>query len=189
TTLFRSAVGSVVDARTQPPGLLPQAIPLASTIRTALTTAAQPDPPADGLRRDDMAGYPFKDIESKWQRYWEEHGTFRTPDDVDTSKPKYYVLDMFPYPSGDGLHVGHPEGYTASDIVARNKRLRGFSMLHAIGGDAFGLPAEQYAVRTGTHPKITPERTIERFRKQLKALGLSYDWSRAVNTTDPAYYR
>ena len=136
-----------------------------------------------------MAGYPFKDIESKWQRYWEEHGTFRTPDDVDTSKPKYYVLDMFPYPSGDGLHVGHPEGYTASDIVARYKRMRGFNVLHPIGWDAFGLPAEQYAVRTGTHPKITTERNIERFRKQLKSLGLSFDWSREVNTTDPAYYK
>ncbi|HEX6993868.1 MAG TPA: leucine--tRNA ligase [Gammaproteobacteria bacterium] len=136
-----------------------------------------------------MAGYPFKDIESKWQRYWEEHGTFRTPDDVDTSKPKFYVLDMFPYPSGDGLHVGHPEGYTASDIVARYKRMRGFNVLHPIGWDAFGLPAEQYAIRTGTHPRITTERNIERFRKQLKSLGFSFDWSREINTTDPAYYR
>jgi len=136
-----------------------------------------------------MAGYPFKDIEAKWQRYWEEQRTFRTPDDVDTSKPKYYVLDMFPYPSGEGLHVGHPEGYTASDIVARYKRMRGFNVLHPIGWDAFGLPAEQYAVRTGTHPKITTERNIERFRTQLKSLGFSYDWEREVNTTDPAYYR
>jgi len=136
-----------------------------------------------------MAGYPFKDIESKWQRYWEENGTFRTPDDVDTSKPKFYVLDMFPYPSGDGLHVGHPEGYTASDIVARYKRMRGFNVLHPIGWDAFGLPAEQYAIRTGTHPRITTERNIERFRKQLKSLGFSFDWSREINTTDPAYYR
>ncbi len=136
-----------------------------------------------------MAGYPFKDIEAKWQRYWEERRTFRTPDDVDTSKPKYYVLDMFPYPSGEGLHVGHPEGYTASDIVARYKRMRGFNVLHPIGWDAFGLPAEQYAVRTGTHPKITTERNIERFRTQLKSLGFSYDWEREVNTTDPAYYR
>ncbi len=136
-----------------------------------------------------MAGYPFNDIESKWQRYWEDQATFRTPDDVDTSKPKYYVLDMFPYPSGDGLHVGHPEGYTASDIVARYKRMRGFNVLHPIGWDAFGLPAEQYAVRTGTHPKITTERNIERFRTQLKSLGFSYDWAREVNTTDPSYYR
>lgn len=136
-----------------------------------------------------MAGYPFKDIESKWQRYWEEHRTFRTPDDVDMSKPKYYVLDMFPYPSGDGLHVGHPEGYTASDIVARYKRMRGFNVLHPIGWDAFGLPAEQYAVRTGTHPKITTERNVGRFREQLKSLGFSYDWEREVNTTDPGYYK
>src|SRR5690606_15244528 len=149
-----------------------------------------PRPPAPVKRpKDDMAGYPFKDIESKWQRYWEEQGTFRTPEDIDTSKPKFYVLDMFPYPSGDGLHVGHPEGYTASDIVARYKRMRGFNVLHPIGWDAFGLPAEQYAVRTGTHPKITTERNIERFRKQLKSLGLSFDWSREVNTTDPAYYK
>jgi len=136
-----------------------------------------------------MAGYPFKEIEAKWQRYWEEHRTFRTPDDVDTSKPKYYVLDMFPYPSGEGLHVGHPEGYTASDIVARYKRMRGYNVLHPIGWDAFGLPAEQYAVRTGTHPKITTERNIARFRTQLKSLGFSYDWEREVNTTDPRYYR
>jgi len=136
-----------------------------------------------------MAGYPFKEIEAKWQRYWEENRTFRTPDDIDTSKPKYYVLDMFPYPSGEGLHVGHPEGYTASDIVARYKRMRGYNVLHPIGWDAFGLPAEQYAVRTGTHPKITTERNVARFRTQLKSLGFSYDWEREVNTTDPRYYR
>ena len=136
-----------------------------------------------------MAGYPFKDIESKWQRYWEENKTFGVPSEIDTSKPKHYVLDMFPYPSGDGLHVGHPEGYTASDIVARYKRMRGFNVLHPIGWDAFGLPAEQYAVRTGTHPRITTERNIERFRSQLKSLGFSYDWDREVNTTDPGYYR
>jgi leucyl-tRNA synthetase len=136
-----------------------------------------------------MAGYPFKDIEAKWQAYWESRGTFRVSADVDTSKPKYYVLDMFPYPSGEGLHVGHPEGYTASDIVARYKRMRGFNVLHPMGWDAFGLPAEQYALRTGTHPRITTERNIQRFREQLKALGFSYDWSREVNTTDPAYYK
>ncbi len=136
-----------------------------------------------------MAGYPFKDIEAKWQRYWETQGTFRVGDEVDSSRPKYYVLDMFPYPSGEGLHVGHPEGYTASDIVARYKRMRGFNVLHPIGWDAFGLPAEQYAVRTGTHPKVTTARNIGRFRSQLKALGFSFDWDREVNTTDPAYYR
>ncbi|HEX6996524.1 MAG TPA: leucine--tRNA ligase [Gammaproteobacteria bacterium] len=136
-----------------------------------------------------MATYPFKTIEAKWQRRWEERQTFRVPDEIDTSKPKYYVLDMFPYPSGEGLHVGHPEGYTASDIVARYKRMRGFNVLHPMGWDAFGLPAEQYALRTGTHPKVTTERNVARFRSQLKALGFSYDWSRELNTTDPAYYR
>jgi leucyl-tRNA synthetase len=135
------------------------------------------------------AAYPFKDIESKWQRYWETNRTFGIGDRLDMSKPKYYVLDMFPYPSGDGLHVGHPEGYTASDIVARYKRMRGFNVLHPIGWDAFGLPAEQYALKTGTHPKITTERNVERFRSQLKSLGFSYDWDREVNTTDPSYYR
>jgi leucyl-tRNA synthetase len=135
------------------------------------------------------AAYPFKDIESKWQRHWETNRTFSIGDRLDTSKPKFYVLDMFPYPSGDGLHVGHPEGYTASDIVARYKRMRGFNVLHPIGWDAFGLPAEQYALKTGTHPKVTTERNVERFRSQLKSLGLSYDWDREVNTTDPAYYR
>ncbi len=136
-----------------------------------------------------MAGYPFKEIERRWQAYWEEHGTFLTPTEVDMSRPKYYVLDMFPYPSGAGLHVGHPEGYTATDIVARYKRMKGFNVLHAIGWDAFGLPAEQYALRTGTHPRVTTETNIVRFRAQLKSLGFSYDWSREVDTTDPAYYR
>jgi leucyl-tRNA synthetase len=136
-----------------------------------------------------MAAYPFKEIEAKWQAHWERQATFRVPETIDRSKPKYYVLDMFPYPSGDGLHVGHPEGYTATDIVARYKRMRGFNVLHPMGWDAFGLPAEQYAVRTGTHPRITTERNIKRFREQLKALGFSYDWSREVNTTDPAYYK
>jgi leucyl-tRNA synthetase len=136
-----------------------------------------------------MAAYPFKEIEAKWQAQWESQATFRVPEKIDTSKPKYYVLDMFPYPSGDGLHVGHPEGYTATDIVARYKRMRGFNVLHPMGWDAFGLPAEQYAVRTGTHPRITTERNIKRFREQLKSLGFSYDWAREVNTTDPAYYK
>jgi leucyl-tRNA synthetase len=133
--------------------------------------------------------YPFKDVEKKWQAHWEAQQTFRLGNELDTSRPKYYVLDMFPYPSGDGLHVGHPEGYTATDIVARYKRMRGFNVLHPIGWDAFGLPAEQYAIRHGRHPRETTERNIERFRHQLKALGFSYDWSREVNTTDPAYYR
>jgi leucyl-tRNA synthetase len=136
-----------------------------------------------------MAGYPFRAIEKKWQDFWEAEQTFRLGPEIDTSKPKYYVLDMFPYPSGEGLHVGHPEGYTASDIIARYKRMRGFNVLHPIGWDAFGLPAEQYAIRHGKHPRETTAKNIDRFRAQLKALGFSYDWSREVNTTDPAYYR
>ena len=136
-----------------------------------------------------MAAYPFKQIEAKWQNYWENNETFRVAADIDQTRPKFYVLDMFPYPSGDGLHVGHPEGYTASDIVARYKRMRGFNVLHPIGWDAFGLPAEEYARKTGTHPRITTERNVVRFREQLKGLGFSYDWSREVNTTDPGYYK
>ena len=133
-----------------------------------------------------MAAYPFKQIEAKWQSHWDSKATFRTPAKVDTSKPKYYVLDMFPYPSGDGLHVGHPEGYTATDIVARYKRMRGFNVLHPMGWDAFGLPAEQYAIKTGTHPRITTERNIKRFREQLKTLGFSYDWSARSTRPTPA---
>jgi len=133
--------------------------------------------------------YPFSDIEPKWQAYWLKNQTFRTPDEVDTSKPKYYVLDMFPYPSGSGLHVGHPEGYTATDITARHKRMKGFNVLHPMGWDAFGLPAEQYALQTGTHPAVTTEKNINRFREQLQALGFSYDWQREVATTDPAYFK
>lgn len=136
-----------------------------------------------------MAHYPFSEIEPKWQNYWLDHQTFRTPAEVDQSKPKFYVLDMFPYPSGAGLHVGHPEGYTATDITARYKRMRGFNVLHPMGWDAFGLPAEQYALQTGTHPAETTQKNINRFRSQLQALGFSYDWSREVSTTDPAYYK
>ncbi|WIA22710.1 hypothetical protein OEZ85_001117 [Tetradesmus obliquus] len=135
------------------------------------------------------SAYPFAEIEAKWQQYWEEQQTFRTPEEVDTSKPKYYVLDMFPYPSGAGLHVGHPEGYTATDILARYKRMKGFNVLHPMGWDAFGLPAEQYALQTGTHPAVTTQKNIDRFRSQLKMLGFSYDWQREVATTDPAYYK
>ncbi|XP_017979311.1 PREDICTED: leucine--tRNA ligase, chloroplastic/mitochondrial isoform X2 [Theobroma cacao] len=133
--------------------------------------------------------YPFNEIEPKWQRYWEENRTFRTPDDVDTSKPKYYVLDMFPYPSGAGLHVGHPLGYTATDILARFKRMQGYNVLHPMGWDAFGLPAEQYAIETGTHPKLTTLRNINCFRSQLKSLGFSYDWDREISTIEPEYYK
>lgn len=134
-----------------------------------------------------MQSYNPDKIESKWQQYWLENKTFKTP--TDTSKPKYYVLDMFPYPSGAGLHVGHPEGYTATDIIARYKRMNGFNVLHPIGWDAFGLPAEQYAVKTGTHPRITTEKNVNKFREQLQAIGFSYDWDREVNTTDPDYYK
>ncbi len=134
-----------------------------------------------------MHSYNPSVIETKWQKYWLENKTFKTP--ADTTKPKYYVLDMFPYPSGAGLHVGHPEGYTATDIIARYKRMKGFNVLHPIGWDAFGLPAEQYAVKTGTHPRITTEKNITKFREQLQAIGFSYDWDREVNTTDPNYFK
>ncbi len=137
--------------------------------------------------------YPFESFEPKWQRHWREKATFATPNPgdpgFDASKPKYYVLDMFPYPSGTGLHVGHPEGYTATDIVARFKRMAGCNVLHPMGWDAFGLPAEQYAIKTGQHPRVTTEQNIARFRQQLQAIGFSYDWAREVNTTDPAYFR
>ncbi len=126
-------------------------------------------------------------IEPKWQRFWEEQGTFRASEDL--AKPKRYVLDMYPYPSGDGLHVGHPEGYTASDIVSRYYRMRGFNVMHPMGWDAFGLPAENYAVKTGTHPRETTDRNIEYFRRQLKMFGFSYDWEREIDTTQPGYYR
>ena len=115
---------------------------------------------------------PFAEIEAKWQARWDRDGTFRTPARPDHSRQKAYILDMFPYPSGSGLHVGHPEGYTATDIVARFKRMRGYNVLHPIGWDAFGLPAEQYAVRTNTHPRLTTRRNIDRFRNQLKSLGV-----------------
>lgn len=134
--------------------------------------------------------YAFNRIEKKWQDYWLANKTFRTPDGSGAAgKPKYYVLDMFPYPSGVGLHVGHPEGYTASDIVARFKRMRGFNVLHPIGWDAFGLPAEQYAVQTGTHPAVTTQKNIDNMRRQIQALGFSYDWERQVDTTDIGYYK
>ncbi len=137
--------------------------------------------------------FPFDVFESQWQNRWDTEKTFRTPGpgdaDFDAAKPKYYVLDMFPYPSGAGLHVGHPEGYTATDILARFKRCRGFNVLHPMGWDAFGLPAEQYAIKTGQHPRVTTEANINNFRQQLKRLGFSYDWEREVDTTDPSYVR
>lgn len=131
--------------------------------------------------------YDFQRIEAKWQRYWDEHHTFRT--NQDPRKPKLYVLDMYPYPSGSGLHVGHPEGYTATDIYSRFKRMKGFNVMHPMGWDAFGLPAERYAMQTNIHPKLTTENNVNTFRRQIKSLGLSYDWDREVNTTDPKYYK
>ena len=134
-----------------------------------------------------MGAYNPSEIEPKWQQYWQEHKCFRGVDG--SPKPKYYILDMFPYPSGAGLHVGHPEGYTASDIIARYKRMKGFNVLHPIGWDAFGLPAEQYAIKTGTHPSETTKKNVENFTRQIKSLGFSYDWDREINTTDPNYYK
>jgi leucyl-tRNA synthetase len=134
-----------------------------------------------------MPSYNPKNIETHWQRYWEDNKTFRTPDASD--RPRYYILDMFPYPSGAGLHVGHPEGYTATDILARYRRMCGFNVLHPMGWDAFGLPAEQYAIETGTHPRVTTEKNIDTFRRQIKMLGFSYDWNREVDTTDPGYFK
>ena len=145
-----------------------------------------------------MSDYNFSAIEKKWQKYWLENKTFKTstgrgsgtPESPSVDeKPKFYCLDMFPYPSGAGLHVGHPEGYTATDILCRYKRMKGFNVLHPMGWDAFGLPAEQYAVETGTHPAVTTKKNVDRFREQIRALGFSYDWDREVNTTDPKYYK
>ena len=132
--------------------------------------------------------YNFTEVEKKWQEYWDKNETFKT-DVWDFSKPKYYALDMFPYPSGQGLHVGHPEGYTATDIMSRMRRMQGYNVLHPMGWDAFGLPAEQYAIKTGNHPAGFTKRNIETFKKQLKMLGLSFDWSKEISTCDPSYYK
>jgi len=137
--------------------------------------------------------YPFDQIEPKWQAIWDERCAFHAPNpgetNFDPAKPKFYILDMFPYPSGAGLHVGHPEGYTATDIIARYKRMRGFNVLHPMGWDAFGLPAEQYAIKSGQHPAITTRENVSKFKAQLKRIGFSYDWQREINTTDPGYYK
>lgn len=134
-----------------------------------------------------MADYNFQEIERKWQKKWEDERTYEVVED--SSKPKFYALDMFPYPSGAGLHVGHPLGYIASDIISRYKRLQGYNVLHPMGFDSFGLPAEQYAIQTGQHPAVTTEENITRYKEQLKALGFSYDWSREIRTSDPSYYK
>ncbi|TKB72206.1 MAG: leucine--tRNA ligase, partial [Nitrospira sp.] len=131
--------------------------------------------------------YDHHAVEAKWQAYWDQHRTFRATEDP--ARPKFYCLDMFPYPSGSGLHVGHLEGYTATDIVSRLKRMRGFNVLHPMGWDAFGLPAEQYAVKSGIHPAQTTAQNIATFKRQMKRVGLSYDWDRELSTTDPDYYR
>ena len=137
--------------------------------------------------------YPFDQIEPKWQAIWEERQNFHAPnpgeDNFDPEKRKFYILDMFPYPSGAGLHVGHPEGYTATDIVARYKRMRGFNVLHPMGWDAFGLPAEQYAIKSGQHPAVTTRENVAKFKSQLKRIGFSYDWEREINTTAPRYFK
>lgn len=145
------------------------------------------------MSSDRRKPYPFDQIEPKWQAIWDERQLFHGPNPCekgfDPAKPKFYVLDMFPYPSGAGLHVGHPEGYTATDIVARYKRMRGFNVLHPMGWDAFGLPAEQYAIKTGQHPAITTRENVAKFKSQLKRIGFSYDWQREINTTDSTYYK
>jgi len=135
--------------------------------------------------------YPFDRIEARWQEFWCARQTFRAanPGEPGSEKPKYYILDMFPYPSGSGLHVGHPEGYTATDILARYKRMNGFNVLHPMGWDAFGLPAEQFAIQTGTHPRLTTQKNIATFKRQIQSLGFSYDWSREIDTTDPEYVK
>ena len=131
--------------------------------------------------------YTPRDFEKKWNRQWDESGLYKVSNDSD--KPKYYVLDMFPYPSGAGLHVGHPLGYIASDIYSRYKRLKGFNVLHPMGYDAFGLPAEQYAIQTGVHPADSTEKNIKRYREQMDNIGFSFDWSREVQTCDPEYFK
>jgi leucyl-tRNA synthetase len=145
------------------------------------------------MSSDRRKPYPFDQIEPKWQAIWDERQLIHAPNPgekvFDPAKPKFYVLDMFPYPSGAGLHVGHPEGYTATDIVARYKRMRGFNVLHPMGWDAFGLPAEQYAIKTGQHPAVTTRENVAKFKSQLKRIGFSYDWQREINTTDPIYYK
>ncbi|GIR73032.1 MAG: hypothetical protein CM15mP75_5440 [Flammeovirgaceae bacterium] len=130
--------------------------------------------------------YNFGRIEKYWQNFWDKNKTFKAEIN---NKPKYYVMDMFPYPSGSGLHVGHPLGYIASDIISRFKKLKGYNVLHPMGFDSFGLPAEQYAIKTGQHPKKTTEENIKKFKEQLSQLGLSYDWDREVRTSDSKYYK
>ena len=132
-------------------------------------------------------GYDFTAIESKWQKYWDEHKTFHAENDY--SRPKFYALVEFPYPSGQGLHIGHPRPYTAMDIVSRKRRLQGYNVLFPMGWDAFGLPTENFAIKNKIHPAIVTKNNVERFKAQLKSLGLSFDWDREINTTDPDYFK
>lgn len=199
TFVTHTALYSTSPFRPSFPSLSSRAIPRIGLLTSSRRSITYPLFPSSrtvcALSSDDSpdatVGYEFHSFERKWQKTWLSRGDFRTPpfDLLDKSKPKYYVLDMFPYPSGAGLHVGHPEGYTATDILARFRRKTGYNVLHPMGWDAFGLPAEQYALQTGTHPAITTERNINRFRQQLQALGFSYDWQREVRTTDPSYYK
>ena len=134
-----------------------------------------------------MEPYDHKQIELKWQKKWEKDGTYRT--EADSSKPKQFVLDMFPYVSGEGLHVGHPRGYLATDVYSRMKRMSGFNVLHPMGWDAFGLPAENFAIKNKIHPRLAVEKNVARFKEQLSIMGSDYDWSREINTTDPEFYK
>ena len=147
----------------------------------------------DWRPREKPGRYDFAAIEAKWQEFWAEHRTFRSPNPgdagADPAKPKFYILDMFPYPSGAGLHVGHPLGYCATDIVSRYKRMQGFNVLHPMGFDAFGLPAEQYAIESNVHPAVTTKKNIDVYRRQLTSFGFSYDWDREVATCDASYYK
>jgi leucyl-tRNA synthetase len=154
-----------------------------------MSSEIRPSGPATAAEPADPARYNPAEVEPRWQRFWEEHRTFEASRSADRARPKRYVLDMFPYPSGAGLHVGHPEGYTATDILARFWRMKGVDVLHPMGWDAFGLPAEQHAINTGTHPAATTRANIATFKRQLKSLGFSYDWSREIDTTDPGYVR
>ncbi len=154
-----------------------------------MSSESHPAAPEATLRPGEPSRYNHAEVEPRWQRWWDEHESFKAARSADRSRPKRYVLDMFPYPSGAGLHVGHPEGYTATDILSRYWRAKGFDVLHPMGWDAFGLPAEQHAISTGTHPAATTKQNIATFKRQLKSLGFSYDWSREIDTTDPGYVR
>ncbi|GMH74664.1 hypothetical protein TrRE_jg11974, partial [Triparma retinervis] len=163
----------------------PQSLRRFSSIKSVLSSTKSSLSSTTASTKDQ---YDFKTIENKWQTYWDENQTFKTPI-RSPNRPKKYILDMFPYPSGSGLHVGHPEGYTASDVMARYYRATGHDVLHPMGWDSFGLPAEQHAINTGTHPEVTTFENIATFKRQLKSLGFSYDWEKEIATTDPEYVK